>query len=224
MSRGGRSRVVAAAVVPVALAAAVFAAGCSRERAAQEPAAASAAELRITYPLEGTLFPPESVAPTFVWKDETGRVDRWDVTVRDDTGGEILRESVDAPRWRPSEDSWTLIKRHSSERDAEVLVAGVDRTKRATAASAAVHIRTSKDAVGDSLFYREVPLPFLKAVQDPSRIRWRFGSIDAESGPPIVLQNLPVCGNCHSFSDNGKVLGLDVDYGNDKGAYAIVPV
>ena len=87
-----------------------------------------------------------------------------------------------------------------------------------------MHIRTSKDPVGDSLFYREVPLPFLKAVQDPSRIRWRFGTIDAESGPPIVLQNLPVCGNCHSFADNGSVLGLDVDYGNDKGAYAIMPV
>jgi Flp pilus assembly protein TadD len=44
------------------------------------------------------------------------------------------------------------------------------------------------------------------------------------AGPPIVLQNLPVCGNCHSFADNGSVLGLDVDYGNDKGAYGIMPV
>ena len=34
-----------------------------------------------------------------------------------------------------------------------------------------------------------------------------------------VLENLPVCGNCHSFSGNGSVLGLDVDYGNDKGGY-----
>src|SRR5215475_279909 len=224
MSKARRLRVVAAAVVSAALAAAVFVAGCSRDRAAPETAATSEAGLRITYPLEGTSFPPESVAPTFVWEDETGRVDGWDVSVRDDTGGEILRESVDRPRWRPSEDSWTLIKRHSSERDAAVLVAGVDRTQRATAASAVVHIRTSRDVVGDSLFYREVPLPFLTAVQDPSRIRWRYGSVDQESGPPIVLQNLPVCGNCHSFADNGSVLGLDVDYGNDKGAYGIMPV
>jgi len=73
-----------------------------------------------------------------------------------------------------------------------------------------------EDPVGDSLFYREVPLPFLEAVQDPSRIRWRYGTIDLEEGRRIVLQNLPVCGNCHSFADNGSVLGLDVDYGNDK--------
>ena len=68
------------------------------------------------------------------------------------------------------------------------------------------------------MFYREVPLPFIKAVQDPARIRWRFGSIDFRGRPPIVLENLPVCGNCHSFSDDGGVLGIDVDYGNDKGA------
>src|SRR5205085_8676855 len=124
---------------------------------------------------------------------------------------------VDGPRWGPSEDSWRKMKLQSSERVAEVIVAGGNQAQGATVLSSArVHIRTSKDRVGDALFYREVPLPFLTAVQDPSRIRWRYGTIDSESGPPIVLQNLPVCGNCHSFADNGSILGLDVDYGNDK--------
>jgi tetratricopeptide (TPR) repeat protein len=220
------------AVAAIGLAAGVLAAGCDRDPSAQEilaaaPAAASAAEpgLQITYPQEGTLFPPESVAPTFVWQDSTARVDRWYVVVRDAGGTDLLQAAVDAPRWRPSEDDWKRIKQQSLERDAEVVVGGVDRTQRATVRSSArVRIRTSKDEVGDALFYREVPLPFLTAVQDPSRIRWRFGTIDEQAGPPIVLQNLPVCGNCHSFADNGSVLGLDVDYGNDKGAYAILPV
>jgi Flp pilus assembly protein TadD len=165
------------------------------------------------------------VAPTFVWEDATGTVDRWYVVVRDDAGGEVLRAAVDAPRWRPSEDAWRQVKERSAERDAEVIVAGVNQARRAAILSSSrVRIRTSKDPVGDSLFYREVPLPFLSAVQDPSRIRWRYGTIDMPDGPPIVLQNLPVCGNCHSFADNGSALGLDVDYGNDKGAYAIMPV
>jgi len=187
------------------------------------PAAAGATdtELRISYPQEGTLFPPESVAPTFMWEDKTGHAGRWDVVVRDDAGGELLRASVDVPRWRPSEEAWKQIKLQSQERDAEVTITDVSN---GTPSSASVHIRTSKDVVGDSLFYREVPLPFLKAVQDPSRIRWRYGTIDQQAGPPIVLQNLPVCGNCHSFSDDGSTLGLDVDYGNDKGAYAVMPV
>jgi tetratricopeptide (TPR) repeat protein len=230
MPRARRSIVVVAAVIPVALAAGLFGAGRGEDPRTPEIVAAAAADvtgsrLRITYPLEGTLFPPESVAPTFVWEDETGNVDRWYVVVRDETGADVLRSSVDAPRWRPAEESWKEIKRRSLERDAEVIVAGVDHAKRATVLSSArLHIRTSKDEVRDSLFYREVPLPFLTAVRDPSRIRWRFGTIDSQSGPPIVLQNLPVCGNCHSFADNGSVLGLDVDYGNDKGAYAIMPV
>ncbi|HSQ01268.1 MAG TPA: tetratricopeptide repeat protein [Candidatus Dormibacteraeota bacterium] len=230
MPRTPRSVVVAAAI-PVALAAGLLLASCdhapnARQSSAATPAAdAAAAHLQITYPPEGTLFPPEIVAPTFLWEDKAADVDRWNVVVRDDGGGEVLRESVDAPRWRPSEERWRQIKQQSAERDAEVTVAGVNHAAPATVLSSArVHIRTSKDEVGDSLFYREVPLPFLTAVQDPSRIRWRYGTVDEEGGPPIVLQNLPVCGNCHSFADNGSVLGLDVDYGNDKGAYGIMPV
>jgi Flp pilus assembly protein TadD len=211
-----RHSVVVAAVMAVALVSGLLVAPVTD---------AAEARLQITYPQEGTLFPPESVAPTFVWDDQAGSADRWNVVVRDDTGGEVLRASVDVSRWRPSEADWKQIKQRSLERDAEVSVAGFSHAQPAAVVSSArVHIRTSKDKVGDSLFYREVPLPFLTAVQDPSRIRWRFGTIDEEAGPPIVLQNLPVCGNCHSFADNASTLGLDVDYGNDKGAYAVIPV
>lgn len=190
-------------------------AAASANEAAQP--AATSGPLRITYPLDRTLFPPEIVAPTFTWEGGPRDGGRFEVVVRDGQGAELARESVDAPRWRPSEDAWRRIKDQSRERDAEVTVTRGD-------ASARVAIRTSADPVGDALFYREVPLPFLKAVQDPSKIRWRFGTIDAVDGPPIVLSNLPVCGNCHSFADNGSVLGLDVDYGNDKGGYGILPV
>jgi tetratricopeptide (TPR) repeat protein len=179
--------------------------------------------LEIKYPLDGTLFPPEIVAPTFVWSDKTEGVRTWTVLIRFDEKGDVLRFPTAEPSWRPSESDWAVIRQRSVEQDAQVAIVGVGPD--ATAASAAsVRIRTSTDPVGDSIFYREVPLPFLSAVQDPSRIRWRFGSVDSETAPPIVLENLPVCGNCHSFSGDGKVLGLDVDYGNDKGAYAVLPV
>ncbi len=212
--------------IPIVLLAALLVAGCDHDPSTQDIVAAHAgAALKITYPQEATLFPPEIVAPTFLWNDDTGGVDRWFVVVRNQTGGEILKTSVDAPHWRPSEDEWKRIKQESLERDAEIAVAGVNHATRARVLSSAhVHVRTSKDEVRDSILYREVPLPFLTAVQDPSRIRWRFGTVDLPGGPPIVLQNLPVCGNCHSFADNGSVLGLDVDYGNDKGAYAIMQV
>jgi Flp pilus assembly protein TadD len=212
--------------VLLAAASALF--GCDQ---APEPSAAPvlaspsglSGSLEISYPLDETLFPPEIVAPTFIWSDETEDVTRWTVRIGFENSDKILQFPTETPQWRPSEADWAEIKRRSTDHEAEVAILGASPGAEA-ASSASVRIRTSTDPVGDSIFYREVPLPFIDAVQDPSRIRWRFGAIDSETAPPIVLENLPVCGNCHSFSGNGSVLGLDVDYGNDKGGYAILPV
>ena len=47
----------------------------------------------------------------------------------------------------------------------------------------------------------------------------------AEPQSHTVMENLPTCANCHSFSRDGKTLGLDMDGPrNDKGLYALVPV
>jgi len=207
------------------LAALLVLSACARESgpAPIEFPATPSGGIEIKYPLDETLFPPEIVAPTFVWSDQAAGVKHWVVLLRFDDQGEVLRFPTNEPRWRPSEVDWATIKQRSVERVAQVAVVGVGPDAQAVS-SASVRIRTSTDPVGDSIFYREVPLPFLSAVQDPSRIRWRFGAISSETAPPIVLENLPVCGNCHSFSNDGRVLGLDVDYGNDKGAYAVLPV
>jgi tetratricopeptide (TPR) repeat protein len=62
----------------------------------------------------------------------------------------------------------------------------------------------------------------MEAVKDPARhIRWRFGPISSKEPPPIVLDKLPVCGNCHSFSADGKTFAMEVDAGNDKGSYTV---
>lgn len=178
--------------------------------------------LDITYPLNGTLFPPDIVAPTFAWTDSTKNPTQWRITVHlADQPTRSFESSTSS--WQPAEDTWSQIKEGSVEENAEITITGIDANGQIVSSSA-VTIRTSSDPVGDSIFYREVPLPFIKAVQDPARIRWRFGSVDSVERPPVVLENLPVCGNCHSFSGNGQVLGLDVDYGNDKGGYAILPV
>ena len=211
------------AILIIAVVLAFGAVGTGCKPAPVEFPAESSGQLEIRYPLDESLFPPEIVAPTFVWNDATEGVVGWKVLLRFDGEGDVLRFATTEPSWRPSEADWAEIKRRSTERDAEVAIVGVGR-RDAVASAATVRIRTSTDPVGDSIFYREVPLPFLDVVRDPSRIRWRFGTIDSQESPPIVLENLPVCGNCHSFSRDGGVLGLDVDYGNDKGAYAVLPV
>jgi tetratricopeptide (TPR) repeat protein len=207
------------------LIAALILGGCQQESSAPKlrfPGQASG-QLEITYPPDGALFPPDIVAPTLLWSDDTQGVGQWEVMLRLNGEEEVLRFPVEEPSWRPSEVHWAEIKRQSTAQDAEVAIVGLDQ-QGAPVSADSVRIRTSTDPVGDSIFYREVPLPFISAVQDPSRIRWRFGSVDSVDQPPIVLEDLPVCGNCHSFSGDGSVLGLDVDYGNDKGGYAILPV
>ena len=111
------------------------------------------------------------------------------------------------PRWRPSESDWAGIKQRSVKQDAQV----GDRRRRPRTRepprqrASASGPPPTRWATRSSI--ARFPLPFIAAVQDPSRIRWRYGSIDSESAPPIVLEDLPVCGNCHSFSGDGSVLG-----------------
>ncbi len=173
-------------------------------------------------PPDQAVFPPEIAPPTFRWQDR--RSHAWLVTVALD-GGKRVYADCRLPQWTPKPDQWSEIQAASLEKTANVTVLGVDRrAPQRILAAGHVAFGTSKDEVGAPIFYREVILPFEEAVRDPSRIRWRFGSIDAAEQPPIVLENLPVCGNCHSFSSDGSVLGMDVDYANDHGSYAIAPV
>jgi tetratricopeptide (TPR) repeat protein len=181
--------------------------------------------LTITYPFDNAVFPPEIVAPVFRWLEPESSTHEWLVTVRFDKSQVRFEHFVHTPTWRPSPEQWEVMKRHSVDGRAQVSVVGRGSRDGADAFfQGTVALTTSKDPLRDSVFYREVILPFSDAVKDPSRIRWRFGSIANDSAPPVVLENLPVCGNCHSFSADGKVLGMDVDYGNDKGAYALTRV
>ena len=181
--------------------------------------------ITVGYPGDGTLFPPEIVPPTFRWSDTNPRCTAWVIRMEFADAAPEMSFLAHEPRWTPSPPDWEMIKRRSLERDARVAVLGVAASgSPAILTGARLSLRTSQDEVGAPLFYREVNLPFIDAVKDPSRIRWRFGSVSSPQPPPIVLQDLPVCGNCHSFSRDGSVLAMDVDYANSKGSYVITKV
>ena len=181
--------------------------------------------LTIRYPFDGAVFPPEIVPPAFQWEDTNGASDAWLVTIQFEDGQGRMSFESRQPEWTPSDEQWETIQRRSVESKAQVTILGVHRARQETVLSAAsIVISTSKDAVGAPVFYREVNLPFIEAVKDPSRIRWRLGDVASPQPPAVVLEQLPVCGNCHSFSADAATLGMDVDYANDKGSYAILPV
>ena len=139
--------------------------------------------------------------------------------------------------WRPDEKTWEEIKRRSTGQPATLIISGyaskVDSTPVSHAEST---FSTSKDPLGAPLFFRDVPLippspetaqrGVIKPLPDSvlPKIRWDLRYIN-QTHTKTVMTGLPTCGNCHSFSADGKTMGIDVDGpSNDKGLYALVPI
>jgi Tfp pilus assembly protein PilF len=214
--------IVGAVVAAVTAGALLSRTGSPNARELLAGAAPGDSTVTFTYPYDGAIFPPESIPPTFIWSSPGANVDTWLVHVAFDIG-EPLNALVHSTEWTPDERTWANFKARSTDRQAHVTVLGVAAAEpRILLARGSIALATSKDPVAAPIFYRDVILPFVEAVKDPSRLRWRFGTIDSRDQPPVVLENLPVCGNCHSFSADGRVLGMDVDYANDKGSYAVL--
>jgi hypothetical protein len=238
-------KTVGMALVAAALIAAALLYGAWQERvtpieniAAAYEERAPYADITLEHPLDGILFPPEMVPPTFRWRDGTPGARRWLVRIMLADGQPDMSFLVRRPRWTPQPQEWETLKRRSLEHEAHVIILGVGwgRSPRGPQriiprwgaprilSRARMSFRTSQDPIGASLFYREVVLPFSEADKHPSRIRWRFGSVASPRPPRIVLERLPVCANCHSFNRDGTILAMDADYARNKGAYLITPV
>lgn len=134
--------------------------------------------------------------------------------------------------WTPDRATWLAIQQHSVEQPATIAITGYARGS-TPVSQGKVRITTSRDPVDAPIFYRDVPLmPTLNItgnVQPLANaalplIQWKLRDI-RRSESHIVLENMPTCGNCHSFSADGKTMGMDIDGPqNDKGLYAVVPV
>jgi tetratricopeptide (TPR) repeat protein len=139
-----------------------------------------------------------------------------------------------AHTWIPDAATWEAIKLHSREHTATITITGFPARDAAQPLSRGmVTIKTSKDPVGAPIFYRDVPLIPSKtqagviqplAKQDLPLLAWRLRNI-AEPRSRLLLTGMHTCANCHSFSLDGKTLGMDLDGpSNDKGLYALVSV
>ncbi len=146
----------------------------------------------------------------------------------------LTAEQASAHTWSPDLEVWTAIKKHSVVQAAKVTISGFRAEDPGHVLSVgSTAIETSKDPVGAPIFYRDVPLmpsETLKGVISPlaanavQLIQWRLRSIDRPQSR-VVLSGMHTCANCHSFSRDGKTMGMDMDGPrNDKGLYAVVPV
>lgn len=224
------------------------------------PGEASMALITIDYPLEGSVFPPDMAAPTFLWRDSAKAALEWriDVTFTDGSAathaavrGEPMRvgeidprcvsvtnelpkltpEQAGARTWMPDVMTWEAIKKHSLTYGVTVTITGYHDEQ--AVSRGRVAFQTSQDPVGAPIFYRDVPL--MPAELEKGMIKplppkmlpfvaWRVRDVH-EPDSRLVMEGLHTCANCHSFSRDGKTLGMDLDGPqNDKGLYAIVPV
>lgn len=146
----------------------------------------------------------------------------------------LTPEQAAAHTWTPNATLWATIKQHSVERPATVSIAGFRNSGQDTPVSQGrVTLATSKDPVGAPIFYRDVPLMpsegaknFIQPLAPSSiyLINWRLRDL-SQPQSRIVMHDLHTCANCHSFSNDGKTMGIDVDGPkNDKGLYAVVPI
>ena len=179
--------------------------------------------ITIDYPGNGIIFPPEFPAPRFLWNDTLKSAAHWYIRLMTQSGKELYNKTVEAQAWRPDSALWLNIKNVSATDRVSLTIIGEHKSfPGAKYSSGMVSFSFSKDSVGASVFYRAVPLPFGYAVKNVREIEWYLGSINGGK-PAKVLDNIPVCANCHSFSQNG-LLAMDIDYANDKGSYIIAPV
>jgi tetratricopeptide (TPR) repeat protein/Tol biopolymer transport system component len=133
--------------------------------------------------------------------------------------------------WTPDAATWAIIKRQSIAGAAIVTITGLD--EHGAISTGQVRIRTSADPVGAPIFYRDVPLmpsETEKGIIKPLAadaiplINWSLRSVGDPSSH-VVLTGMPTCANCHSFSRDGKTMGMDLDGPqNDKGLYALTAV
>ncbi|MDZ7371370.1 MAG: tetratricopeptide repeat protein [candidate division KSB1 bacterium] len=184
---------------------------------AQKPLPAG---LKIDWPKEGTLFPPEMAPASVIWR-RTASVKRQLAFVH--AGGELLFSGeVSGTTWRPDSLLWERIKQRALRQPVTVAVVGIKGAR--IVCGDRRSFRVSADSVGAPIFYRAVPLPFFYALHHLNEIRWKLGWISSAKPAPTLLTNLPLCGNCHTFSADGRTLAMDVDYANDKGSYAITEI
>jgi len=134
--------------------------------------------------------------------------------------------------WTPDAATWAAIQARSTSQPATLTITGYNSAHQVSS-RARIILSTSVDPVGAPIFYRDVPLmPSQGAngtVQPLSPtaihlIQWRLRDI-RQLESHTVLKDMPTCANCHSFSRDGKTMGIDIDGpANDKGLYAVVPV
>ncbi len=197
----------------------------SRVESTRKTNPASGGTLLITNPYDGSLFPPEIASPTVTWTDEDPRSRFWLISFKFENGRKPLFILTNKRSCMPGKKTWEIIKDNSKEKMAILSVCSLpDRESGIVLSENAVTIGTSLDPVADSVFFRQITLPFAVASKSFEKTRWRLGDISSYGKPATVMEGISVCASCHVFSSDGKWLSMEYNYKDDNGAQFITSV
>jgi len=172
----------------------------------------------INYPFNNALFPPEFPAPTFEWNNGIKDSTSWEVTLITRNKKYLINSITRKTRWTPEESKWDSIKYLSDFDKIYFTLKKSDSNK----PGERIFFKISRDKVGAPILYRQMPIPFVLAENKLDSMNFMLINIGSKNRPHIAMKGFPVCGNCHSFSADGKTIGLDLDAGlRDKGGYFI---
>ncbi|MEN8246472.1 MAG: hypothetical protein ABFS43_16410 [Thermodesulfobacteriota bacterium] len=182
-------------------------------------------KLTVTYPYNGTVFPPEIAAPTIQWTDRSSAVSQWLVTFSFGDRHAPLYALSEAPQWTPDQGTWETIKSRSLSPGCNVAVYGIrPGPSRSLISRDRIRIVTSTDRVDASIFFRQVPLPFKADKQTLKKMKWRMGDIADYQKPAVVMEKMPDCASCHQFSKDGRLISMEMNFQGDSGAQFVAPV
>ena len=156
--------------------------GISGTRAGNNPD-----RISIDYPLNGSVFPPDMAAPTFLWRDPATTAEAWQIDVSFANGsgplhltakgdlmqvGEIDRRCISTTNklpeltpeqaashtWKPDTATWNEIKKQAGNSAVSVSIHGMASGESTPVSSGSMEMTVSADPVGAPIFYRDVPL------------------------------------------------------------------
>ncbi|MFH1007200.1 MAG: hypothetical protein V1800_06835 [Candidatus Latescibacterota bacterium] len=166
--------------------------------------------LRISYPPDGAVFPPNLCEPFVEWEDRLN--DLWQITVEIPETSRTWRFVTTEHRWQFPSAVWRVISEKRSEREITIQLKGVRRNAPGPIqASRRIQFRISRWPTDEAIVYRLVDPPF-NSRKTPDTFVRDIRSFDTR---PFLLGRRKYCFNCHTFSSKlgaGGKVSLQVRY------------
>jgi hypothetical protein len=177
-------------------------------------------DLTLTEPSDNATIPANAAAPIISWTSEAPTV-----LVKLTAGPVTIRAICVGSAWEPEARAWEKLRDAAKGRTIRIEVSPVaGEDGRSILPGAATNLNVDLHELRTPVAYLSLPVPFRTAKQNPSLAAWRLARVSDAGEPDTFMTNLPVCANCHAYSDDGSAMLLDMDVDGDKGGFVLADV